>query len=160
MTDSVYLTIFLPRYVCEAPARRQIKSIYLHSAFSRLLTYWAPSGPRFPKLGKWGGLISWNGGGGQESPARSNSTSFGYLLNSLGKEFWKLARGWDRLGAGHNQPYCPFFFFRWEVFVLHRMVGRTQRGVLTPGCFEPCNFPSHMSQNTLFTFFQASKRWK
>ena len=104
MTDSVYLTIFLPRYVCEAPERRQIKSIYLHSAFSRLLTYWAPSGPRFPKLGKWGGLISWNGGGGQESPARSNSTSFGYLLNSLGKEFWKLARGWDRLGAGHNQP--------------------------------------------------------
>ena len=30
------------------------------------------------------------------------------------------------------------FFF----FVLHRMVGRTWRGVLTPGCFEPCNFPS------------------
>ena len=27
-----------------------------------------------------------------------------------------------------------------EFFVLHRMVGR--RGVSTPGCFEPCNFPS------------------
>ena len=36
------------------------------------------------------------------------------------------------------------FFFLWvrEFFVLHRMVGRTQRGVLTPGYFEPCNFPS------------------
>ena len=30
------------------------------------------------------------------------------------------------------------FFF----FVLHRMVGGTWRGVLTPGYFEPCNFPS------------------
>ena len=29
-----------------------------------------------------------------------------------------------------------------EFFVLHRMVGRTQRAVLTPGYFEPCNFPS------------------
>ena len=36
------------------------------------------------------------------------------------------------------------FFFLWvrEFFVLHRMVGRTWRGVLTPGYFEPCNFPS------------------
>ena len=35
-------------------------------------------------------------------------------------------------------------FFLWvrEFFVLHRMVGRTWRGVLTPGYFEPCNFPS------------------
>ena len=29
-----------------------------------------------------------------------------------------------------------------EFFVLHRMVGKTWRGVLTPGYFEPCNFPS------------------
>ena len=29
-----------------------------------------------------------------------------------------------------------------EFFVLHRMVGRTWRGVLTPGYFELCNFPS------------------
>ena len=29
-----------------------------------------------------------------------------------------------------------------EFFVLHRMVGRTWRGVLTPGYFEPCSFPS------------------
>ena len=29
-----------------------------------------------------------------------------------------------------------------EFFVLHRVVGRTRRGVLTPGYFEPCNFPS------------------
>ena len=35
-------------------------------------------------------------------------------------------------------------FFLWvrEFFVLHRMVGRTWRGILTPGYFEPCNFPS------------------
>ena len=38
-----------------------------------------------------------------------------------------------------------FFFFWWEFFVLHRMVGRTWRGVLTPGYFEPCNFPSEWS---------------
>ena len=36
-----------------------------------------------------------------------------------------------------------FFFLRvTEFFVFHRMVGRTWRGVLTPGYFEPCNFPS------------------
>ena len=29
-----------------------------------------------------------------------------------------------------------------DFFVLHRVVGRTQRRVLTPGCFESCNFPS------------------
>ena len=29
-----------------------------------------------------------------------------------------------------------------EFFVLHRMVGRTLRGVLTAGYFELCNFPS------------------
>ena len=29
-----------------------------------------------------------------------------------------------------------------EFFVLHRIVGRTWRGVLTPGYFEPCKFPS------------------
>ena len=29
-----------------------------------------------------------------------------------------------------------------EFFVLHRMEGRTWRGVLTPGYFELCNFPS------------------
>ena len=27
-----------------------------------------------------------------------------FLLNGWGKEFWRLARGWDRLGAGCNQP--------------------------------------------------------
>ena len=29
-----------------------------------------------------------------------------------------------------------------EFFIVHRMVGRTQRGVLTLGYFELCNFPS------------------
>ena len=32
-----------------------------------------------------------------------------------------------------------------EFFVLHRMVGRTPGVVLTPGYFEPCNFPSDCS---------------
>ena len=50
-----------------------------------------------------------------------------------------MARGWDRI----NLNVIFFFFFRGrEFFVLHRMVGRTQRGVLTPAYFEPCNFPS------------------
>ena len=35
-----------------------------------------------------------------------------------------------------------FFLQVREFFVLHRMVGRTWRGVLAPGYFEPCNFPS------------------
>ena len=35
-----------------------------------------------------------------------------------------------------------FFFLPVRVFfVLHRMVGSTQKGVLTPGYFERCNFP-------------------
>ena len=29
-----------------------------------------------------------------------------------------------------------------EFFVLHRIMGRIWRGVLTPGYIEPCNFPS------------------
>ena len=29
-----------------------------------------------------------------------------------------------------------------EFFVLQRMVGRTWKGLLTPGYLEPCNFPS------------------
>ena len=36
-----------------------------------------------------------------------------------------------------------FFLQVREFFVLHTMVGRTQRGVLTPGYFESFNFPSH-----------------
>ena len=35
-----------------------------------------------------------------------------------------------------------FFLPVRDVFVLHRTVGRTPRGVLTPGYFELCNFPS------------------
>ena len=29
-----------------------------------------------------------------------------------------------------------------EFFVFHRLVGRTRKGVSTPGYFEPCNLPS------------------
>ena len=32
-----------------------------------------------------------------------------YLLNVWGKEFWRLARGWDQLGAGQNPPNVHFF---------------------------------------------------
>ena len=35
-----------------------------------------------------------------------------------------------------------FFLQVKEFFVLHRIVGRTGRGILTPGYFEPRNFPS------------------
>ena len=36
-----------------------------------------------------------------------------------------------------------------EFFVLHRMVGRTWRGVLAPGYFEPCNFPAVTASHLL-----------
>jgi len=53
-----------------------------------------------------------------------------YLLNGWGKKLWRSARGWTG----------------WELvrefFVLHRMLGRTWREILTPGYFDPCNFPS------------------
>ena len=66
-----------------------------------------------------------------------------YLLNGWGKEFWRLARGWTGWELGVINLKCPFFFLPVrEFFVLHRMVGRTRREVLTPGYFEPCNFPS------------------
>jgi len=47
--------------------------------------------------------------------------------------------GWE-LGIINLKVH--FFLGVREFFVLHRMVGRTQRGVSTPGYFEPCNFPS------------------
>ena len=47
--------------------------------------------------------------------------------------------GWE---LGIINPKVHFFLGVREFFVLHRMVGRTQRGVLTPGYFEPSNFPS------------------
>ena len=47
--------------------------------------------------------------------------------------------GWE-LGVINLNVH--FFLRVREFFVLHRMVERTWRGVLTPGYFEPCNFPS------------------
>ena len=47
--------------------------------------------------------------------------------------------GWE-LGVINLNVH--FFLPVREFFVLHRMVGKTRRGVLTPGYFEPCNFPS------------------
>ena len=48
-------------------------------------------------------------------------------------------------------------FFLWvrELFVLHRMVGRTPRGVLTPGYFELRNFSSFQ---TLRNIYKKRKR--
>ena len=40
-----------------------------------------------------------------------------------------------------------------EFFDLHRMMGRTRRGVLTPGYFEPCNFLSFPFLNILDNTF-------
>ena len=50
--------------------------------------------------------------------------------------------GWELSVINLN---VHFFLRVREFFVLHRMVGRAWRGVLTPGYFEPCNFPSHIS---------------
>ena len=47
--------------------------------------------------------------------------------------------GWE---PGIINLSVHFFLRVREFFVLHRMVGRTWRRVLTPGYFEPCNFPS------------------
>ena len=47
--------------------------------------------------------------------------------------------GWE---LGVINLNVRFFLRVREFFVLHRMVGRTQSGVLTPGYFETCNFPS------------------
>ena len=46
---------------------------------------------------------------------------------------------WE-LGVNHLNVH--FFLPVREFFVLHRMVGRIWRGVLTLGYFEPCSFPS------------------
>ena len=45
-----------------------------------------------------------------------------------------------------------FFFSLWvkEFFVLHRMVGRTWRGILTPAYFEPCNCPSFQTLRNIY----------
>ena len=62
-----------------------------------------------------------------------------YLLNGWGKEFWRSTRGWTGWELGVINLNDHFFLWVREFFVLHRMVGRTWRGVLTPGYFEPCN---------------------
>ncbi|CAI9171362.1 unnamed protein product [Rangifer tarandus platyrhynchus] len=76
-----------------------------------------------------------------------------YLLNGWGKEFWRSrvlqnsiqnnsVQRLDHLELGIINLNVHFFLWVRDFFVLHRMVGRTWRGVLTPGYFEPCNFPS------------------
>ena len=65
-----------------------------------------------------------------------------YLLNGWGKEFWRSAEAGTNWELGLIKLNVHFFLWVSEFFVLHRMVGRTRKGVLTPGYFEPCNFPS------------------
>ena len=61
--------------------------------------------------------------------------------------------GWELVLIIFN---AHFFLPVREFFVLHRMVGRTQRGVLTPGYFEQCNFPSpHRSDGTRTLLFET-----
>ena len=55
-----------------------------------------------------------------------------------------------RLGAGRNQPNVLFFLWVREFFLLPRMVGRTWRGVVTPGNLEPCNFPSFQTLRNIY----------
>ena len=53
---------------------------------------------------------------------------------------------WPEAGTGWKLGIINlkvhFFLGVREFFVLHRMVGSTRRGVLTPGYFEPGTFPS------------------
>ena len=72
-----------------------------------------------------------------------------YLLNGWGKEFWRSARGWTGWELVVISLNVHFFLRVKELFVLHRMVGRTRRGVLTLGYFELCNFPSPRAHNML-----------
>jgi len=50
--------------------------------------------------------------------------------------------GWE-LGVINLNVH--FFLPMREFFVLHRMMGRTHRGVLTPGYFEPCKLSIGMN---------------
>ena len=61
--------------------------------------------------------------------------------------------GWE-LGVINLNVH--FFLRVREFFVLHRMVGRSWRGVLTPGCFELCNFPSRILEWVALSFSRGS----
>ena len=64
-------------------------------------------------------------------------------LKWLGQGILEISQRLDRLGAGCNQPERPFFSPLGErVLCFAQNGGRTGRGVLIPGYFEPCNFPS------------------
>ena len=53
-----------------------------------------------------------------------------------------MTRGWTSWDLEEINLNIHFFLLVREFFVLHRMVGRTWKGVLTPDYFEPCHFPS------------------
>ena len=52
-----------------------------------------------------------------------------YLFTGWGKEFWRSARGWTGWELVVINLNVHFFLQMREFFVLHRMVGRTWRGV-------------------------------
>ena len=78
--------------------------------------------------------------------ACSSPRLFGVVifLNGWGKEFWISTRGWTGWELSVINLNVHFFFHLRvrEFFVLYRKMGKTWTGVLTPGYFEPCNFPS------------------
>ena len=59
-----------------------------------------------------------------------------------------VRNSWDQLETGIRwelniiNPNVHFFLQGRKFFILYRMVRRTWRGVLTPGYFELCSFPS------------------
>ena len=68
-----------------------------------------------------------------------------YLLNGWARNSGdRPEAGWA--GSWAQSTLMSIFSFQVrEFFVLHRMVGRTWRGVLTPGYFQLCSFPSQLS---------------
>ena len=74
-------------------------------------------------------------------------------LKWLGQGILEIGQRLDGLGAGRS---VHFFLWVREFFALHRMVERTWRGVLIPGYFELCNFPSQRSGSfTMSQLFQS-----
>lgn len=105
MADGVYLTIFLPEYVCEAPDRRRIKSVYLHSAFLQALDFLNLRGPGSPDWGVgWGWREDVAGMGVQGSPSGGSSTRFSHWNEVASLVPEPIARLPEWI---HTQPGAP-----------------------------------------------------
>ena len=59
-----------------------------------------------------------------------------------GERILKIGQRLDQLGAGYDQPKCPFFFFPSgeRVLCFAQNGGEDPREVLTPGYFEHVTF--------------------